>query len=443
MGDLFRLTISSLPTVASSPFAFVAYIVVVLAWLIIAWRVKRNKNLLENLVKLPENDRLRAFETEVGHIPIKEGLSPEQYLRSRIHYYYFLAFSILCLVIVTIFVVSAVIGRKQQGTATSDISLYEVEGKQQFEPFRDSQPEFEPDRNHQDIGVAVKNDEDPSGCTVTYTYDRVDERKIQINPQLPYLSLLSLTEPIPNYIGCSINFPRLSIKIVNNTEQTLVITEVAINVKSSKVNTLPILSVKGSISAPNKLFLENEGWSDLINPVVRFNIVDENSCSNVNFADTENVRQLPTIQRGASVDISREISKYKYSSNSSLCVYGQVSYNTENGRMHIVNFKESIFLHVRFPMLMIPSYTYDLFLEADKSNYIKRLPISHEIKSGDSDLLILQVATNKWSQFDLDFSFRTSEGKYLPGNEVLLDIFVPRSVSSSIAGHFMIPSREN
>jgi len=112
MGELLRSAISALPSVATHPLAFVAYIVVVLSWLIIAWRVKRNKNLLQNWEKLPKRDRLEAYKIEIGYIPLKQGLSPEEYLKSRIQLYYLLAFAITCLMTVMIFVVSSMIGQK-------------------------------------------------------------------------------------------------------------------------------------------------------------------------------------------------------------------------------------------------------------------------------------------------------------------------------------------
>jgi hypothetical protein len=119
MGDFFKSAFSALPTVATHPLAFVAYIVVVLAWVIIAWRVRRNNNLLKHLDKLPEADRLTALQNEIGHVPVKGGLSPAQYLRSRIHFFYFLGFAILCLTVLTIFVISAVTGHKKEEPTNS------------------------------------------------------------------------------------------------------------------------------------------------------------------------------------------------------------------------------------------------------------------------------------------------------------------------------------
>jgi hypothetical protein len=99
--------LKGLATAAINPLAFVAYICAITAWVILRWRVDRNKNLLDKLDGLPEKDRLPAIEREIGTIKLKEGLSPEQYLLSRVHLYYFLGFIVLCGVVVILFAISS------------------------------------------------------------------------------------------------------------------------------------------------------------------------------------------------------------------------------------------------------------------------------------------------------------------------------------------------
>jgi hypothetical protein len=50
--------------------------------------------------KLPPKDRLGALETELGGARLAVGLSPEQWLRSKVHKYYLLAFLATCGVVV-------------------------------------------------------------------------------------------------------------------------------------------------------------------------------------------------------------------------------------------------------------------------------------------------------------------------------------------------------
>ncbi len=107
MMQFFKGAFSALPAVVSSPFALLAYLVVILAWVVIAWRVMRNKQLLKNLEKLPAHDRLKALQLEMGAVQLTSGLTPEQWLRSKTHLYYFLAFAVVFLSFVVLFVVAA------------------------------------------------------------------------------------------------------------------------------------------------------------------------------------------------------------------------------------------------------------------------------------------------------------------------------------------------
>jgi hypothetical protein len=59
--------LKALPTVATSQLAYVAYILTLVAWVVIAWRVRRYQYLLKNLRALPSKDRLAAIKAEMGN----------------------------------------------------------------------------------------------------------------------------------------------------------------------------------------------------------------------------------------------------------------------------------------------------------------------------------------------------------------------------------------
>ncbi len=96
--------LAALQTAASNPIAYAAYISTVVAWFAIAWKVHRHRILLKHIGLLPAKDRLTAISLEMGTVQVKGGVSPEQWLRSRIHTYYLVGFCVLCL---TIFAVVA------------------------------------------------------------------------------------------------------------------------------------------------------------------------------------------------------------------------------------------------------------------------------------------------------------------------------------------------
>jgi hypothetical protein len=95
-----------LPDAATSPLALVAYVVCVVAWLAIAWRVKRHQHLLSRLSDLRPSDRLAALEQEVAGVKLAGGISPEQWLKQRVYGYYFGAFALLCLVAMVLFAIA-------------------------------------------------------------------------------------------------------------------------------------------------------------------------------------------------------------------------------------------------------------------------------------------------------------------------------------------------
>jgi len=93
--------ISAIPSAATSPYALVAYALAAAVYALSVWRVSRNKNLLANLQKLPPKDRRKALEREMGS-NLAPKISAEQWVRSRIHRYYFFAFLATCAALVTI-----------------------------------------------------------------------------------------------------------------------------------------------------------------------------------------------------------------------------------------------------------------------------------------------------------------------------------------------------
>ncbi|WP_406228884.1 ETEC_3214 domain-containing protein [Pseudomonas siliginis] len=88
--DLEQL-FGALPDAATSPYAFVAYVLLVATSAAIAWRVKRNKNLLSTLEKIPVEQRAELVAREMG-APLPPGLTAEQWIEYKIHQYYLLSF---------------------------------------------------------------------------------------------------------------------------------------------------------------------------------------------------------------------------------------------------------------------------------------------------------------------------------------------------------------
>jgi hypothetical protein len=112
--------LAAIQSAATNPLAYGAYVITVAAWVIIAWRISRHRILLEHISALPPQDRLSALSLEMGTVQVKGGLSPEQWLRSRIHAYYFGGFCVVC---ATIFGIAAMAYYFYSGSVQSAFGL--------------------------------------------------------------------------------------------------------------------------------------------------------------------------------------------------------------------------------------------------------------------------------------------------------------------------------
>jgi hypothetical protein len=112
--------LAALQTAASNPLAYGAYIITVLAWLVIALKVQRHKVLLRQIGSLPETDRLAAISLEMGAPQVQGGVSAEQWLRGRIHTYYLVGFCALC---VTVFAITALTFYSYKGSISGSFGL--------------------------------------------------------------------------------------------------------------------------------------------------------------------------------------------------------------------------------------------------------------------------------------------------------------------------------
>jgi len=93
---------AAIPAAASNPLALVAYVLAVGAWLVIAWRVRRNRQLLTILKVIPPRERAQLLELEMGAARLAAGLDAESWLRARRHMYYLIAFIVACVAAVVV-----------------------------------------------------------------------------------------------------------------------------------------------------------------------------------------------------------------------------------------------------------------------------------------------------------------------------------------------------
>jgi hypothetical protein len=102
---MLKQALEHLPEAAASPLAFAAYLGVIIAWVIVVWRVKRNKQLLEKIQAFPEEQRHSVLLAEMGS-PVPPDFTPESWLRLRQLTYLFYGFISVIIAIVVVVVIA-------------------------------------------------------------------------------------------------------------------------------------------------------------------------------------------------------------------------------------------------------------------------------------------------------------------------------------------------
>ena len=90
--------LGALPDAASTPLAFVGYVVALVCFSVVALNARKNSKLLRHLEKLPESDRIRALRDEIG-IGVPDNISTEHWIKARRQRYWFFSFAIFAAVI--------------------------------------------------------------------------------------------------------------------------------------------------------------------------------------------------------------------------------------------------------------------------------------------------------------------------------------------------------
>jgi hypothetical protein len=292
---------------------------------------------------------------------------------------------------------------------------------------------------------------------LSYTYDRPG-KEIRIKPQMEYLNILN-KDTIINGMNLKLqcSYPVLSIKMVNNTNETVYFNEVIVNIISSGIVKEPIPWIRNYTR--NKLVITNEGWGKLLEPIIHFSITDSNAydhISTINLplkysiiledfnssmeVDLDKFSPSPTETYST---IDRPLPLYaSYSQDliltkGTVCVFGILEYKNENYEPRTFKFKTLVDLtyFLEWPKYLSHigvSQIYGLNLEAGESGFEKHIPISQALKNGEVDQFLLRLASNKSAKYHLNFKFITLNSIDIKGTDIYIEFFVPRSNSEFI-----------
>jgi hypothetical protein len=137
--------LSAISAAGASPYALVAFSITVVAYVAVAWRVTRNKQLLSNLEKLPAKDRGPVLESEMRGYRLASGITPEQFLRAQTHRYLLVAFLVTIVLAASIVMLMMwsragalrAVQAPSSSRTTPEITLRSVEPvESEFDPMR-------------------------------------------------------------------------------------------------------------------------------------------------------------------------------------------------------------------------------------------------------------------------------------------------------------------
>ena len=341
-----------------------------------------------------------------------------------------------------------------------------------------------------EISVINENSSDwklGNETTLAYSIDR-DAERIVIQRTMGYLSLFKSGGPIipMNYITPSLcpfwwDFPIIDIKFLNNSPETIYLTEIVFAIEESRIDPTPVLTIKKDIQRRNagNLLLVNEGASDISDLNISFHLVPGDLTSTLNHEAPyphsivwPNLTDNATIEvieafinegldadglinlmngewetsecylvrasDGSEVRMSRdEFSKLekKYLGpfqDWAGTMVGEMNFKTLNINQethHKIRFQTPIYLCNinRSGLHKPPSYTYATAFSTTEVGYERRVPISHELKPGETDRLTIKVAMEQSSLHRFRVTAHDISGKTIQSRLIEMTCFVPRS----------------
>lgn len=266
----------------------------------------------------------------------------------------------------------------------------------------------------------------PPDLTVSY-YERAQGPTVHIGYSLPYLDLLRKGGPVRGLFYKDFpfewRFPELLVTVGNNTNRTLHLTKLVLNVKSSRIEDEPIPVIDDL--SQGGLLITNQGWGAIIDPVLQLTIREDGGDVAL-FAPKPQTLTLPTFEDAARVPIGNYVPD-RLRNADVVRVEGQLSYGAA-GQRKTLAFTTRVTLGVRAGKAAMPDYEYNAFLKAGETGPVElELIPRREVAAGALDVIPVRIRSDKSANHRLEVSFRTNGGELIRGVGVALDIFVPRA----------------
>ncbi|MFM0226124.1 hypothetical protein [Paraburkholderia dipogonis] len=175
--EFLTSALKAIPAISTSPLALIGFALTLAAWVLAVFRAKRMKLLLQRLADIPEADRARVIQLELGEI-LPARISAQQWIRARSHRYYLVAFLALLVTVSVIGTIAMVQGAENARIAEQERSRQaQLEEKRQVvQRKRDG---LESRLQSIDQNIAVQEDEYRRGAA-GLQYAPIDQKELAL-----------------------------------------------------------------------------------------------------------------------------------------------------------------------------------------------------------------------------------------------------------------------
>jgi hypothetical protein len=341
------------------------------------------------------------------------------------------------------------------------------------------------------IDVSVMNEDTSSwnrgaDTILRYTLDR-DGNRTKISSELGYLKLFKQGGPVgpleyvmsPTRCPFRWDFPILDFKVLNNRQDPLFLTEIVFDIEESRGEPTPLLVIKRDTQQRHagELHLINEGWCTLSDLKISFNLLPGAIATptdslppyahsiavplleeNIQVAVTQafqdegvDIEGLVFLSNGRwdgdvfvaqKVDEAEErMTEAEMQARLEKCfgrfreevgtLVGEISFKSGDdlGLGGTVKFSAPVYLanENRMGIPRPPTCKYDIAFDTRRSNYQRRLEISHSLDPGEADRFTVKVAVAESSIHRFRATVRDISGLVLQSFPIEMSCFVPRS----------------
>lgn len=276
----------------------------------------------------------------------------------------------------------------------------------------------------------------PEAFAVAYSKTR-DADTLRIQPSIPYLNIVRGQRPITGVAAFSSVFsgesaPELEFLLNNSTSKNILITTLVIDVGSS-ARIDEVIPVFHAFPDRNALSLTNYGFGEITKAHLQFTVESLEDCKNrrpkkVTLKDLWLERDPEDSDRFRGQLTDADIPS-ALSNEPLVCVAGFLDCYSAGAKVTRFPFATAM-NRVENPPYAAPplSATYQVKLEAGRSNYRLEVPISQSLAPQSADYFKIRVTSDRSAMFKARLALRTSEKKLLDLGRLDLEYFRPKGV---------------